>query len=125
MVPETAFPMVDVRDVAKLHVEAMLHVDAAGERFIAAGTEPISFADVAEILLKAGYKGPSTRKAPGWLLKFMSFFDREADGMLGLVGMHLSSNNSKTRDTLNWAPLPFEQAVLETASSIKNIQAKN
>ena len=125
MVPETAFPMVDVRDVAKLHVEAMLHVDAAGERFIAAGTEPISFADVADILLKAGYKGPSTKKAPRWLLKFMSFFDREADGMLGLLGMHLSSNNSKTRDTFNWAPLPFEQAVLETASSIKNIQAKN
>ena len=83
-----------------------------------------TFTILADILLKAGYKGPSTKKAPRWLLKFMSFFDREADGMLGLLGMHLSSNNSKTRDTFNWAPLPFEQAVLETASSIKNIQTK-
>ena len=37
LVPVTAIPMVDVRDVAKLHVIAMLKSDAAGERFIAAG----------------------------------------------------------------------------------------
>ena len=124
MVPDTAFPMVDVRDVAKLHVQAILTKDTAGKRFIAAGTDPIGFADVAEILLKQGYKGPSTKKAPSWLLKFMSFFDREAKGMLGILGMRLTSDNSNTRKTFNWVPIPFEKSVIQAANAIKIIQTK-
>ena len=124
MVPEAAFPMVDVRDVAKLHVKAMTQSEVAGERFIASGTEPIGFSDIAQILINAGYKGPSTRKAPGFILKFMALFDREAAGMLGILGMCLSADNSKTRDTFNWSPMPFEKAVLETASAIKAIRGR-
>ena len=124
MVPEAAFPMVDVRDVAKLHVKAMTQSEVAGERFIASGTEPIGFSDIAEILINAGYKGPSTRKAPSFILKFMALFDREAAGMLGILGMCLSADNSKTRDTFNWSPMPFEKAVLETASAIKAIRCR-
>jgi dihydroflavonol-4-reductase len=124
MVPDTAFPMVDVRDVAKLHVQAILTKGTAGKRFIAAGTEPIGFADVAEILLKQGYKGPSTKKAPSWLLKFMSIFDREAKGMLGILGMHLTADNSNTKKTFNWVPIPFAKSVIETANAIKIIQTK-
>ena len=124
MVPEAAFPMVDVRDVAKLHVKAMTQSEVAGERFIASGTEPIGFSDIAEILINAGYKGPSTRRAPGFILKFMALFDREAAGMLGILGMCLSADNSKTRDTFNWSPMPFEKAVLETASAIKAIRGR-
>jgi dihydroflavonol-4-reductase len=124
MVPDTAFPMVDVRDVAKLHVQAILTRGTAGKRFIAAGTEPIGFADVAEILLKQGYKGPSTKKAPSWLLKFMSIFDREAKGMLGILGMHLTADNSNTKKIFNWVPIPFAKSVIETANAIKIIQTK-
>tara|TARA_B110000046_G_scaffold58826_1_gene65950 strand:+ start:93 stop:1109 length:1017 start_codon:yes stop_codon:yes gene_type:complete len=124
MVPDTAMPMVDVRDVAKLHVQAILTKGTAGKRFIAAGTEPIGFADVAEILLKQGYKGPSTKKAPSWLLKFMSIFDREAKGMLGILGMHLTADNSNTKKIFNWVPIPFAKSVIETANAIKIIQTK-
>ena len=124
MVPEAAFPMVDVRDVAKLHVKAMTQSEVSGERFIASGTEPIGFSDIAEILINAGYKGPSTRKAPDFIFKFMALFDREAAGMLGILGMCLSADNSKTRDTFNWSPMPFEKAVLETASAIKAIRGR-
>ena len=122
-VPDAAFPMVDVRDVAKLHVKAMTQSNAAGERLIVAGTEPISFADAAKILLDAGYRGPSTKKAPSWLLKLMAIFDREAEGMLGLLGMNLTADNSKTRQIFNWEPIPFETSVIETAKAIKKIIA--
>ena len=56
MVPDAAFPMVDVRDVAKLHVQALNKFKVAGKRFIASGTNPISFAEVAQLLLNQGYK---------------------------------------------------------------------
>ena len=119
MVPDAAIPMVDVRDVAKLHVRAMLEPEAAGKRFIAAGEDPISFSDVAEILLNAGHKGPSTKKAPDWLLKFMGLFDREAKGLVSLLGMNASADNSITRETFDWVPMPMDRAILESAHAIK------
>jgi dihydroflavonol-4-reductase len=119
MVPDAAIPMVDIRDVAKLHIKALLKPEAAGERFIVAGTEPVSFVDVARILLNAGYKGPSTQKAPNWMLRLLGIFDREAKGMVGLLGMNLTADNSKTRDMFDWSPIPVEQSVLDSARAIK------
>ena len=115
--------MVNVWDVAKLHVQAILTKDTAGKRFIACGIDPIGFADVAEILLKQGYKGLSTKKAHSCLLRFMSFFDREAKGMLGILGMHLTADNSNTIKTFNWPPIPFEKSVIQTANAIKRNQS--
>jgi dihydroflavonol-4-reductase len=71
-----AFPMVDVRDGANLHVKALILAEEAGERFIEAGEDPICFFDVAETLLNARYKGPSNKKEPGWMIRFMGLFDR-------------------------------------------------
>ena len=124
MVPDAAFPMVDVRDVAQLHVSAIKNKKASGERFIASGTEPNSFVDAAQILLDEGYKGPSTKKAPRWLLRTLAIFDREARGMVALVGMNLTADNSKTRDTFNWTPTPFRQSLIETAVAVQEIRNK-
>ena len=124
MVPDAAFPMVDVRDVAQLHVSAIKNKKASGERFIASGAEPISFADAAQILLDEGYRGPSTKKAPRWLLRTLAIFDREARGMLALVGMYLTADNSKTRDIFDWTPMPFRQSLIETAVAVQNMRNK-
>ena len=124
MVPDAAFPMVDVRDVAKLHVQALTNSKVAGKRFIASGTNPVSFAEVAQILLKEGYKGPSTKKAPNFLFKFLSLFDREAKGMLALLGIKITADNSSTIKIFKWRPMPFKKTVVETANAIKLIQTK-
>lgn len=122
MVPNAAFPMVDVRDVATLHVQAMTLPEAKGQRFIAAHQKPFSFSHVAKTLNDAGHKGPSTRIAPSFLLRFMSLFDREAKGMIGFLGMELEADNSATRDVFNWTPLALEQSVLEAAEAVLALQ---
>jgi dihydroflavonol-4-reductase len=99
-------------------VQAMTLPDVAGQRIIAASAEPGSFAEVAQILKNNGYKGPSTRVAPSFLLRFMSLFDREAKGMVGMLGMNLSADNSKTRSLFDWTPRPFEQSVIESAVAV-------
>ncbi len=83
-----------------------------------------SFADAAQILLDEGYKGPSTKNAPRWLLRILAIFDREARGMLALVGMNLTADNSKTRETFDWTPMPFRQSLIETAVAVQNIRNK-
>jgi len=47
------FGVVDVRDVANIHIKAMLHHDAAGERFLATSAGAMSFYDVAELVRSA------------------------------------------------------------------------
>jgi dihydroflavonol-4-reductase len=66
MIPDVAMGMVDVRDVARLHVRAMTAPGVAGQRLIAATAEPIEMAYVAGVLRKAGYTKAPTRKARLW-----------------------------------------------------------
>jgi dihydroflavonol-4-reductase len=124
MVPNAAFPMVDVRDVAKLHVQALTLSEAKGKRIIAASAEPSGFVSAAQFLKDEGYKGPSTRIAPNFLLRLMAKFDREAKGMLGLLDMNLSSDNSETRNLFGWTPISLKQSVLDSAAAVKAIQGK-
>jgi dihydroflavonol-4-reductase len=123
-VPKTAFPMVDVRDVAHLHVKALKNKTAAGKRFIASGADPISFAGAATILNENGYKGPSTKIAPAWLLNFMALFDREAKGMVAILDMHLKADNSATLKTFKWKPIPFEKSLIDSALAVTEIKAQ-
>lgn len=123
MVPNAAFPMVDVRELADIHVKALENRSVSNQRLIAASQEPRGFVAVANILKKAGYSGPSTRIAPNFLLKFAALFDREAKGMIGLLDMNLSADNRLTRHALEWTPMAFEQSVLDTAAKITELQA--
>lgn len=123
MVPASAMAMVDVRDVASLHVQAMTHPAAASLRILASDSVARSFADVAQVLKDDGHKGPSTRIAPNFLLRTIALFDREAKGMLGFLGMNLSTDNSKTRQLFGWTPIPFKQSVSDTGIAVKALQS--
>jgi dihydroflavonol-4-reductase len=118
MVPDMSMGMVDVRDVARLHVEAMTAKDAAGKRFIAATAEPIDMITVADVLKEAGYTKVPSRKAPTTLLKIMGLFDREVKGMLPFIGKAASYNNSATFEVLKWKPTPMEVSFRDMAASI-------
>ena len=118
MIPDMGMGMVDVRDVAKLHVAAMTASGAAGKRFIACTAEPVEMTTVAQVLREAGYKKVPSRKAPTFLLKFMSKFDPEAKGMLPFIGKKASYDNSATFDVLNWKPIPMVDSFREMAAFI-------
>ena len=122
MVPNIAFPMVDVRDVSQIHLKSMTHPDAAGLRILAANEEATSFSRVAQILNDNGFKGPSQRVAPSFMLRIVGLFDREAQAMRGWLGMNLRGNNSKTRELLDWTPRSFEESVVETAHAVQALK---
>ena len=118
MIPDMAMGMIDVRDVAKLQVAAMIKSDAAGKRFIACSAEPIEMSALTEVLKKAGYKKVPTVKAPTFLLKFISLFDREVKGMLPFIGKKASYDNSETFKILDWKPTPMSKSFEEMATAI-------
>jgi len=118
MIPDMAMGMVDVRDVANLHVAAMTASGAEGKRFIACTAEPIEMATLAKVLRDAGYTKAPSLKAPTFLLKLMSLVDREAKGMMPFIGKKASFDNSATLNVLNWKPTPMANSFKEMAAAI-------
>jgi len=118
--PAIGWPIVDVRDVASLHVTALEHPDAAGERFICAG----AFMTVAEIaaLLKREMPGEAGRvpsqRLPDWAMRLAALFDRSARLVLHELGNRREVSTEKASRVLGWTARPAPDAVLATARSL-------
>ena len=121
MIPPAGIPMSDVRDLAKLHVLAMTEERANGKRLIPTTSRAYSFMEIAEILKENGYNKVSTKKAPIFMIKLMSLFDREAKGMVPIVGNTVSSDNIETKEIFSWEPTPFKKTILDCAKSIEHL----
>ena len=120
MLPQASINMSDVRDIAKIHVLALENANANGKRFIVTTEEPYAFQEVAKILKSNGYDKVSTKLAPNFLLKIMSYLDREAKSMRSFVGKTYNGNVSLTMKTFDWKPVPLEKTVLDSANSIES-----
>lgn len=75
MLPPLGLPMVDVRDVAELHLRALDRPETAGRRYIAAAGS-MWLADWGRVL-KAEWPGRRipTRTAPAWMVRLLARFD--------------------------------------------------
>jgi dihydroflavonol-4-reductase len=118
MIPDVAMGMIDVRDVARLHVTALTAPGVAGKRFIAASAEPVEMATLASVLKGAGYSKVPSRRAPSFLLRFMGLFDREARGMAPFLGKKASYDNRATFELLDWKQTPIEVSFKEMAQAL-------
>jgi dihydroflavonol-4-reductase len=75
-------------------------------------------ADVAAILKQAGYAKVPSRRAPNVAVRLMSLFDRQAKGMLPLLGKRIAFDTTATSDVLDWQPTPMEASFKEMAESL-------
>jgi dihydroflavonol-4-reductase len=118
MIPDVAMGMIDVRDVALLHVKALTAPGVAGKRFIAASAEPVEMATLASVLKSAGFNKVPSRRAPSFMLRFMGLFDREARGMVPFLGKKAAFDNRATFELLDWKPTPIEASFKEMAQAL-------
>jgi dihydroflavonol-4-reductase len=121
MIPNVHYVMSDVRDIAKIHVQAMDNEASDGQRFIVTSELPHSFLSIASILKENGFDKASPKKAPSFLVKFMSLFSREMKGMLPFVDAEISADIAPTKKVFNWEPISFEKTILDSAKSIDQL----
>jgi nucleoside-diphosphate-sugar epimerase len=84
--PRLNFGVVDVRDVVDLHLRAMTHAAAKGERFLAIAGECISMLELAKVLksrMGASAKRVPTRQLPDWIVRVVAMFDPAAKLAVG------------------------------------------
>jgi nucleoside-diphosphate-sugar epimerase len=119
--PRLWFGVVDVRDVADLHIRAMTDPAAKGERFLAVAGEFLSMVEIARILkseLGAAARRVPARELPDWLVRLVAMFDPAVRLILPELGKRKSASNEKARRLLGWAPRSNEEALLATARSL-------
>jgi nucleoside-diphosphate-sugar epimerase len=119
--PQLSFGVVDVRDVADLHVFAMTKPEAKGERFICISPPEMSVQDMSLALrekLGGAAKKCPTRVLPNFVLKMMAWFDPTVALIMPELGKTRVMTNEKAKKMLGWEPRPNVDAVVATAESL-------
>lgn len=119
--PRLYFGVVDVRDVANLHIRAMTNSAAKGERFLAVAGDFMSVREIAKVLKRrvgALSKRVPTLPLPYWLVRLAALRDPTIRQILPELGKKKNATNEKARRMLGWAPRSNEEAIIATAESL-------
>ncbi|KAL7947571.1 hypothetical protein V8C42DRAFT_318140 [Trichoderma barbatum] len=120
--PRTYFNIVDVRDLADLHIRAMIDPAAKGGRFIAScDGKPLALIDVARIISQGrpekARKVP-TGEMPTWVVKLAAIFSPAARQVVPFLDVIRSLDNGKSKKYLGWTPRAAQDTILDTVDSL-------
>ena len=120
-VPNVRMGLVDVRDVADLHVRAMTHPEAPGQRFLAVAGHFVTFAEVGRMLRESvgerARKVP-TRVLPDWLVKLVGRFDPGVGQLVTELGLDRDATSAKAEKVLGWSARPLRDTLVDTVAAL-------
>jgi nucleoside-diphosphate-sugar epimerase len=119
--PRLYFGVVDVRDVADLHIRAMTHPAAKGERFLAVAGDFMSILGIGGVLkarMGAAAKRVPTRQLPDWLVRLAAVRDPAVKQILPELGKVKNATSEKACRVLGWSPRSNEECIVATADSM-------
>jgi nucleoside-diphosphate-sugar epimerase len=119
--PRISFGVVDVRDVADLHIRAMTQPTAKGERFLAVAGDFMSLLNIALVLksrMGASAKKVPTRELPNWLVRLAALRDPAIKQILPELGKQRNATHEKAARLLGWSPRSNEDSIVATAESL-------
>ncbi len=119
--PRVSFGVVDVRDVADLHLRAMTHPAARGERFLAVAGDFMSLLQIAAVIrrrLGAAARKVPTRELPDWVVRAAAAFVPDVKQILPELGRAKNATHAKAGRLLGWAPRCNEDSLIATAESL-------
>lgn len=119
--PRIYFGAVDVRDVADIHLRAMVSPQANGERFLAVAGGLVSILDMANILrqhLGAAARHAPARELPDWLVRGVAPFVPELKLVTPELGKRKNVSNEKAKRILGWKPRSNEESIIATGESL-------
>jgi nucleoside-diphosphate-sugar epimerase len=122
--PRISFGVVDVRDVADLHLRAMSDAAAKGERFLAVSGDFMAVVEIAKVLKarmgEAARRVP-TRQLPNWLVRLVALRDAAAQQITPELGKMKNGTSEKAQRMLGWTPRSREEAIVASAESLMKL----
>ncbi|MFF1687674.1 MULTISPECIES: hypothetical protein [unclassified Streptomyces] len=120
-VPRIGLEIVDVHDLADIHIRAMTSPRAAGERFLATG-EFTWMLDMVHVLREElGEDGHrvSTRRIPDLAVRLAARFrDPSLRDITPALGRRNRHSTAKAHRLLEWQPRPARETVIDCARSL-------
>jgi nucleoside-diphosphate-sugar epimerase len=119
--PRLCFGVVDVRDVADMHLRAMTNPAAKGERFIAVAGNFMWIVEIAKVLkarLGEAAKRVPTRQLPDFLVKLARFKEPAVKQIIPELGKWKNATSEKAQRVLGWRPRSREDSLVATAESL-------
>lgn len=118
--PRFGWPLVDVRDIADLHIRALNAPGAAGQRYIGAG--PFFWmSDIADVLRDGlgatGRRVPSMKLA-NIMIRLIALLDPVVKERLFELDKHRPASSQKAISELGWSPRSNAESILDTAKSL-------
>jgi len=120
-IPNISLGIVDVRDVADLHIRAMVNPIAKGQRYLALSGGVMSLPQIAKLVIEklpGDTAKTSTKIMPDWLVRVAALFNKKAKAIVPLLGVYRNATNKKAKEQLGWQPRSNEEAILATAKSL-------
>jgi nucleoside-diphosphate-sugar epimerase len=120
-VPRISLGVVDVRDVADLHLRAMTNSTAKGERFLAVSGDFMWLIEIARALkerMGEQARRVPTRQLPDWLVRLARFKDPAVKQIIPELGKWKNATSEKAQRVLGWSPRSREESVVATAESL-------
>ncbi|HLZ97146.1 MAG TPA: aldehyde reductase [Steroidobacteraceae bacterium] len=122
--PRLSFGIVDARDVADLHLRAMRHPAAKGQRFLAVAGESMTIHEMALLLRarmgRAAVRAP-TKEMPDWIVRLASLFSPALAQVVPELGKTKRISGEKARNLLGWTPRSNADALVATAESLARL----
>ena len=119
--PKIRTCVVDVRDVADLHLRAMIDPAANGERFLATTGHSLWMVEIAKVLKeRMGITASriSTRVLPNLVIRTMAMTNPAMKGLVPLLGVEMDASGKKAQRLLGWKPRSREDAIIASAESL-------
>lgn len=115
--PNNGFSIVDVRDVALMHVAALDHEEAIGQRYLATA-EYMLFSRVAAIVQSAypDRKVP-TRTVPDWVMRLIASFGGPARQIINDIGNEKHFDGRKGEALMRRKYVSAKQSIIDTAEA--------
>ena len=121
-VPNIPFNIIDVRDVADLHIRAMTNHGAKGQRFLAMAGGKITMPEIALLLknkMPSVAQKVSTKVLPNWVMYVAALFNKQAKDAAHLLKVSRKLSNEKVKKVLGWMPMANnEQAIIAAVESM-------
>lgn len=111
--------IVDVRDVAKMHIAALENDKSIGKRIIVS-ENTYWVKDFCKMLNEIGHNAP-TFSPPVFLVKFMANFDKTIKPIKPLLGVDINFNTDPAKTILNFQPTPIRDTIKDTSNYLKDI----
>ena len=119
MIPRIKVPLVDVRDVAKAHVDAIELNDSIGKRFLLC-ENTYWMRDISYKMNSLGYNAP-TVVAPDFLIKFLALFNNTLKEAARKLKYDYCINSNQAKAILGFNPIEIKKTLQDTHNYLNNL----